>query len=87
MIWCVGSSPCWLPSPQGGRSCRGKPVAEAMKTTGVTEQSSYGWKKTIEGLGIAELRRLRTLEQENKKLKQLVADLSLDRKMLRDVLP
>ena len=41
---------------------------------------------TFAGLGIAELRRLRTLEEENKKLKQLVADLSLDKKMLQDVL-
>ena len=40
----------------------------------------------FEGLGIAELRRLRTLEEENRKLEQLVADLSLDKKMLQDVL-
>ena len=44
------------------------------------------WKKRFAGLGIAELRRLRTLEEENRKLKQLVADLSLDKKMLQDVL-
>jgi putative transposase len=52
----------------------------------VCEQTFYRWKKRFAGLGVAELRRLRTLEEENKKLKQLVADLSLDKKMLQDVL-
>ena len=44
------------------------------------------WKKRFADLGIAELRRLRTLEEENRKLKQLVADLNLDKKMLQEVL-
>lgn len=51
----------------------------------MTEQTFYRWKKKFAGLGVAELRRLRQLEEENKKLKALVADLSLDKKMLQDV--
>ena len=64
----------------------GTPVAEIIRKLGVIEQTFYRWKKRSAGLGIAELRRLRTLEEENRKLKQLVADLSLDKKMLQDVL-
>ena len=52
---------------------------------GISEQTFYRWKKKFAGLGVAELRRLKQLEEENRKLKQLVADLSLD-KMLQDVL-
>jgi putative transposase len=64
----------------------GTPVAEIIRRLGVSEQTFYRWKKQFAGLGVAELRRLRTLEEENRKLKQLVADLSLDQKMLQDVL-
>ena len=46
----------------------------------------YNWKKKYSGLGVSELRRLKQLEEENRKLKQLVADLSLDKAMLQDVL-
>ena len=53
---------------------------------GITDQTFYRWKKKYLGMGIAELRRLRVLEEENRKLKQLVADLSLDKQMLQDVL-
>jgi putative transposase len=49
-------------------------------------QTFYRWKKRFAGLGVAKLRRLRTLEEENKKPKRLVADLSLDKKMLQEVL-
>ena len=52
---------------------------------GIAEQTFYRWKKKYAGLGVAELRRRKQLEDENKKLKQLVADLSLDKKMLQDV--
>ena len=52
---------------------------------GVSESTFYRWKKKFAGLGVAEVRRLEQLEEENKKLKQLVADLSLDKKMLQDV--
>ena len=64
---------------------RGAQVAEIIRKLGVTEQTFYRWKKKFAGLGVAELRRLRQLEEENKKLKSLVADLSLDNKMLQDV--
>ena len=64
----------------------GTSVAEVIRKLGISEQTFYRWKKRFAGLGVAELRRLRTLEEENSKLKQLVADLSLDKKMLQDVL-
>jgi putative transposase len=64
----------------------GTPVADILRKLGVSEATFYRWKKKFAGMGVAELRRLRQLEEENKKLKQLVADLSLDKKMLQDVL-
>ena len=51
---------------------------------GISEQTVYRWKKKPQGMGVAEVRRLRVLEEENRKLKQLVADLSLDKQMLQD---
>ena len=53
---------------------------------GISEQTLYRWKKKFQGMGVVEVRRLRVLEEENRKLKQLVADLSLDKQMLQDVL-
>ena len=44
------------------------------------------WKKKFAGMGVAEVRRLKQLEEENRKLKQLVADLALDKQMLQDAL-
>ena len=64
----------------------GTPAAELIRKVGISEQTFYRWKKKYAGLGVAELRRLKQVEEENKKLKQLVADLSLDKKMLQDVL-
>ena len=64
----------------------GTPVTEVCRKMGVSEQSFYRWKKKYLGMGIAELRRLRQLEEENRKLKGIVADLTLDKKMLQDVL-
>ena len=64
----------------------GTSVAEIVRKMGISDQTFYRWKKKYEGLGVAELRRLKQVEEENKKLKQLVADLSLDKKMLQDVL-
>ena len=64
----------------------GTPVPEVCRKMGIAEQTFYRWKKKYLGMGIAELRRLRVLEEENRKLKQLVADLSLDKQMLQDVL-
>jgi putative transposase len=64
----------------------GTPVVEVCRKLGVTEQTFYRWKRKFAGLGIAELRRLRVLEDENRRLKQLVADLTLDRHMLQEVI-
>ncbi len=61
-------------------------MADIVRKTGISEATFYRWKKRFGGMGIAELRRLRQLEEENQKLKQLVADLSLDEEMLQDVL-
>jgi putative transposase len=64
----------------------GTPVAEVLRRLGISEQTFYRWKKLYGGLGVGELRRLKQLEDENRKLKQLVADLSLDKHILQDVL-
>ncbi len=64
----------------------GTPVGQVIRKLGVSEQTFYRWKKKYAGLGVAELRRLKQLEEENRQLKQLVADLSLDKKMLQHVL-
>ncbi len=64
----------------------GTPVPEICRKMGISEQTFYRWKKKYIGMGVAEVRKLRVLEEENKKLKQLVADLSLDKQMLQDVL-
>jgi putative transposase len=64
----------------------GTPVTEVCRKMGVSEQSFYRWKRKYEGMGVAELRRLRQLEEENRKLKKLVADLSLDKHILQEVL-
>jgi putative transposase len=64
----------------------GTPVREVGRKLGISEQTFYRWKRTCAGMGIAELRRLRQLEEENRRLKQLVADLTLDRHMLQEVI-
>ncbi len=64
----------------------GTPVSEICRKMGVSEQTYYRWKKQYSGMGVAEVRRLRVLEEENRKLRLLVADLSLDKQMLQDVL-
>ena len=64
----------------------GTPVAEVVRKNGISEQTFYRWKKKYAGLGVAEVRRLKHLEEENRRLKQMVADLSLDKQMLQDVL-
>ncbi len=64
----------------------GTAVSEICRKMGIAEQTFYRWKKKFSGMGVAEVRRLRVLEEENRKLKQLVADLSLDKQMLQDVL-
>lgn len=64
----------------------GVSVEEITRKMGVTQATFYRWKKKFAGMGVAELRRLKQLEDENKKLKRLVVDLSLDKAMLQDVL-
>jgi putative transposase len=53
---------------------------------GISEATFYNWKKLYGGLGPGEVRRLKQLEDENQRLKQMVADLSLDKHMLQDIL-
>jgi putative transposase len=64
----------------------GTPVLEICRKLGISQQTFYRWKKKFAGMGVAELRRLRQLEDENTQLKQLVADLSLDKHMLQEVI-
>jgi len=64
----------------------GVPIEEVCRKVGVSEQTVYRWKTKYSGLLPSEVKRLKQLEEENRKLKQLVADLSLDKAMLQDVL-
>ena len=61
-------------------------MAEVCRKMGVSEATFFRWKKQFAGMGVAEIRRLKQLEEENTKLKHLVADLTLDKTMLQDVL-
>jgi len=63
----------------------GTSVEEICRKMGIADATFYNWKKKYSGLGPSELRRLKQLEEENAKLKRLVADLSLDKAMLQDV--
>ncbi len=62
----------------------GTPVLEVCRKLGISEQTFYRWKRKFAGMGVAELRRLRQLEDENRQLKQLVADLTRDKHMLQE---
>ena len=64
----------------------GTPVAEVCRKIGIAEATFYNWRKRYAGLMPSEVKRLRQLEEENGKLKRIVADLSLDKAMLQDVL-
>lgn len=64
----------------------GTTVAEICRKMGIVEQTFYRWKKKFAGLGVAELGRLKQLEEENQKLKTIVADRTLDKQMLQEVL-
>ena len=64
----------------------GARVQEVSRKLGVTENTLYNWKRKYAGMGTTEIRRLRQLEEENGRLKKLVAELSLDKVMLQDVL-
>lgn len=64
----------------------GVKTAELCRRHGITEQTFYRWKSKYTGLEVSEVRRLRQLEEENRRLKQVVADLTLDNRALREVL-
>jgi putative transposase len=64
----------------------GTPVVEVCRKLGVTEQTFYRWRRKFAGMGVVELRRLRQVEEENRRLKQLVADLTLEKHMLQEAL-
>ena len=64
----------------------GTPVSEVIRKMGISDATFYNWKKRYGGLGPSEVRRLKQLEEENRRLKQVVADLSLDKHMLQGVL-
>lgn len=61
-------------------------MAEICRRAGISQATYFNWKKKYEGLLPAEMRRLKQLEDENAKLRKLVADLALDREMLQDVI-
>ena len=64
----------------------GMPVAEICRKSGISQATYFNWKKKYEGLLPTEMRRLKQLEDENGKLRKVVADLSLDKEMLQDAL-
>ena len=64
----------------------GVPAAELIRQVGITEQTLYRWKKQYKDLETDQVRRFKQLQEENARLKRLVAELSLDKTMLQDVL-
>jgi len=64
----------------------GVPVADICRKAGISQATYFNWKKRYDGLVPTEMRRLKQLEDENNKLRKVVADLSLDKEMLQDAL-
>ena len=64
----------------------GRPAADIVRELGIAEQTFYNWKRKYGDMNVSEVKRLKQLEAENAKLKELVADLSLDNKTLKDVI-
>ena len=64
----------------------GKKVSEVCREMGVSQQAFYSWRRRYAGLGLQKLRELRQLREENRKLKGIVADLTLDKHILQEVL-
>ena len=64
----------------------GRAVKDLARDLGVTEQTLYNWKSKYAGMDVAEAKRLRSLEEENRRLKEMVADLSLDKEALKSVI-
>ena len=63
----------------------GTPVADACRQIGISDATFYTWKKKYANLGVSELRKLRQLEDENTRLKRIVADLTLDKQILQEI--
>jgi len=64
----------------------GKRAVDIVREHGISEQTFYRWKSKFGGMDVSEAKRLRQLEEENRRLKEMVADLSLDNKILKDVI-
>ena len=64
----------------------GRPAADIVRELGIAEQTFYNWKRKYGDMNVSEVKRLKRLEAENAKLKELVADLSLDNMILKDVI-
>ena len=64
----------------------GMPVSELCRKLGIAEQTFYRWKKKFGEMAPSEIKKLKQLEEENRRLKSLVADLTLDKQMLHEVL-
>ena len=64
----------------------GRPTKEVARELGVTDQTLYNWKSKYGGMEVSDAKRLRALEDENRRLKEMVADLSLDREVLKGVI-
>ena len=64
---------------------QGNTIAEAVREAGITEQTYYRWRKEYGGMGTSEAKRLKELEKENARLKKLVAEISVDNAILKDV--
>jgi len=64
---------------------KGKAVSQVVRKLGVTEQTYYRWRKEYGGMKVEQARRLKELESENARLKKLVADLSLDKEILKEI--
>jgi len=81
-----GAAGATLDSMRAVLGFAGMPVADICRKAGISQATYFNWKKKYDGLLPDEMRRLKQLEDENGKLKKLVADLSLDREMLQDVI-
>jgi putative transposase len=64
----------------------GKRAADIVRKHGISERTFYRWKSKFGGMDVSEAKRLKRLEEENRRLKEMVADLSLDNKILKDVI-
>ncbi|CTQ56165.1 Transposase [Roseibium album] len=67
------------------RGVEGVPVSEICREAGISQATYFNWRKKYAGLLPSEMKRLRELEHENARLKKIVADLSLDKEMLQDI--